>query len=62
MAKQYTPTTRPKADIDFENELRGAVAENQYKNYVLSLLFIDARKLGQMASRRLCLFQDEDIA
>ncbi len=35
-----------KADIDFEqqlwdaaNELRGAVAENQYKDYVLSLLF-----------------------
>lgn len=37
---------KPKADIDFEqelwnaaNELRGAVAENQYKDYVLSLLF-----------------------
>ena len=37
----------PKADIDFEkelwdvaNELRGAVAENQYKDYVLSLLFL----------------------
>lgn len=36
-----------KADIDFEqelwdaaNELRGAVAENQYKDYVLSLLFV----------------------
>jgi type I restriction enzyme M protein len=36
-----------KADIDFEkelwaaaNELRGAVAENQYKDYVLSLLFL----------------------
>jgi type I restriction enzyme M protein len=36
-----------KADIDFEqalwkaaNELRGAVAENQYKDYVLSLIFI----------------------
>jgi type I restriction enzyme M protein len=43
MAK--TKTT--KADIDFEqelwnaaNELRGAVAENQYKDYVLSLLFV----------------------
>ncbi len=39
--------TAPKADIDFEqqlwdaaNELRGAVAENQYKDYVLSLLFV----------------------
>lgn len=38
---------KPKADIDFENELwnaanelRGAVAENQYKDYVLSLLFL----------------------
>ena len=38
---------KPKADIDFEkelwdaaNELRGAVAENQYKDYVLSLLFV----------------------
>lgn len=37
----------PKADIDFEkelwqaaNELRGAVAENQYKDYVLYLLFL----------------------
>ena len=37
----------PKADIDFErdlwkaaDELRGAVAENQYKDYVLSLIFI----------------------
>ena len=36
-----------KADIDFEqelwkaaNELRGAVAENQYKDYVLSLIFL----------------------
>ncbi|MFA5816353.1 MAG: class I SAM-dependent DNA methyltransferase [Bacteroidales bacterium] len=41
MAKQI------KADIDFErelwtaaNELRGAVAENQYKDFVLSLLFL----------------------
>src|SRR6478735_11673348 len=39
--------TKLKADIDFEselwnaaNELRGAVAENEYKNYVLSLLFV----------------------
>ncbi len=38
---------KPKGDIDFENELwnaanelRGAVAENQYKDYVLSLLFV----------------------
>jgi len=44
MAK--TKGAAPKADIDFEqelwnaaNELRGAVAENQYKDYVLSLLF-----------------------
>jgi len=43
-AKKFNP--KPKADIDFEqelwdaaNELRGAVAENQYKDYVLSLLF-----------------------
>jgi type I restriction enzyme M protein len=40
-------TSKLKADIDFENELwnaanelRGAVAENQYKDYVLSLLFV----------------------
>jgi type I restriction enzyme M protein len=45
MAKVKKPS--PKADIDFEqelwdvaNELRGAVAENQYKDYVLSLLFL----------------------
>src|ERR1700748_584259 len=45
MAKEKT--AKPKADIDFEaelwnavNELRGAVAENEYKNYVLSLLFV----------------------
>ncbi len=42
-----TKNAAPKADIDFEqqlwdaaNELRGAVAENQYKDYVLSLLFV----------------------
>ncbi|MFD3001948.1 type I restriction-modification system subunit M N-terminal domain-containing protein [Pontibacter toksunensis] len=47
MAKNTTPTAKPKADINFENELwyaanelRGAVAENQYKDYVLSLLFV----------------------
>ena len=48
MAKSYKATNaKPKADIDFEeelwkaaNELRGAVAENQYKDYVLSLLFV----------------------
>lgn len=45
--KNTTTTTKPKGDIDFEkelwdvaNELRGAVAENQYKDYVLSLLFL----------------------
>jgi type I restriction enzyme M protein len=45
MAKEKT--AKPKGDIDFEselwnaaNELRGAVAENEYKNYVLSLLFV----------------------
>ena len=45
MAKSRT--SKLKADIDFENELwnaanelRGAVAENQYKDYVLSLLFV----------------------
>ncbi len=45
--KTNTTTTKPKGDIDFEkelwdvaNELRGAVAENQYKDYVLSLLFL----------------------
>jgi type I restriction enzyme M protein len=47
MAKQKPVAAKPKADIDFEselwgaaNELRGAVAENQYKDYVLSLLFV----------------------
>ena len=46
--KAPNPAATPKADIDFEkelwdvaNELRGAVAENQYKDYVLSLLFQD---------------------
>jgi len=45
MAKQSKSSA--KADIPFEdklwnaaNELRGAVAENQYKDYVLSLLFV----------------------
>ena len=40
-------TNHLKADIDFEkelwaaaNELRGAVAENQYKDYVLPLIFL----------------------
>ena len=43
MAKKNTSATPPKADIDFENdlwnpanELRGAVAENRYKDFVLS--------------------------
>lgn len=47
MAKKNTEINKPKADIDFEkelrnvaNELRGAVAENQYKDYVLSLIFL----------------------
>lgn len=47
MAKKTKEITKPKADIDFEkelwsvaNELRGAVAENQYKDYVLSLIFL----------------------
>lgn len=47
MAKQTKPKGAAKADISFEdklwnaaNELRGAVAENQYKDYVLSLLFV----------------------
>lgn len=47
MANKYTAVAKPKADIDFEkelwnvaNELRGAVAENQYKDYVLSLIFL----------------------
>ena len=48
MAKKKTEyKPKPKADIDFENELweaanelRGAVAENQYKDFVLSLLFV----------------------
>lgn len=47
MAKAKKENSKPKADIDFEqelwdaaNELRGAVAENQYKDYVLSLLFL----------------------
>jgi len=45
--KEKTYASKPKADIDFEselwgaaNELRGAVAENQYKDFVLSLLFV----------------------
>lgn len=47
MSKTKTAAPKPKADIDFEkdlwnvaNELRGAVAENQYKDYVLSLIFL----------------------
>lgn len=39
--------TQTKADINFEqelwkaaNELRGAVAENQYKDYILPLIFL----------------------
>ena len=43
--------TNTKANIDFEqelwnaaNELRGAVAENQYKDYVLSLLFVKRKR------------------
>ncbi len=47
MAKIKAEIAKPKADIDFEkelwnvaNELRGAVAENQYKDYVLSLIFL----------------------
>ncbi|MCC9167595.1 class I SAM-dependent DNA methyltransferase [Pontibacter harenae] len=47
MPKNTTLSAKAKADIDFENELwnaanelRGAVAENQYKDYVLSLLFL----------------------
>jgi type I restriction enzyme M protein len=38
---------KPTADIDFEkdlwdaaNELRGAVSENNYKNYILPLVFL----------------------
>ena len=45
--KANNTASKAKADIDFEkelwdaaNELRGAVAENQYKDYVLSLLFV----------------------
>lgn len=55
MAKAKKATA--KADIDFEqqlwdaaNELRGAVAENQYKDYVLSLLF--ARHLSERYAER----------
>ncbi len=47
MAKKKAEENKAKADIDFEkdlwnvaNELRGAVAENQYKDYVLSLIFL----------------------
>jgi type I restriction enzyme M protein len=47
MAKSKKDTVSARADIDFEkelwdvaNELRGAVAENQYKDYVLSLIFL----------------------
>jgi hypothetical protein len=45
--KTMTNNKQNNPDIDFEqelwkaaNELRGAVAENQYKDYVLSLIFI----------------------
>ena len=55
MAK--SKTTNTKGDIDFEqqlwdaaNELRGAVAENQYKDYVLSLLFV--RHLSERYAER----------
>lgn len=55
MAK--TQKTTAKADIDFEQqlwfaaiELRGAVAENQYKDSVLSLLF--ARHLYERFAER----------
>jgi type I restriction-modification system DNA methylase subunit len=47
MPKKDSSPAKARADIDFEkelwdaaNELRGAVAENQYKDYVLSLLFL----------------------
>ena len=47
MPKKTLSPAKARADIDFEkelwdaaNELRGAVAENQYKEYVLSLLFL----------------------
>jgi type I restriction enzyme M protein len=47
MPKKTSSPAKARADIDFEkelwdaaNELRGAVAENQYKDYVLSLLFL----------------------
>ena len=47
-AKKISKTTeKAKADIDFEkelwdaaNELRGAVSENNYKNYILPLVFL----------------------
>ena len=49
MAKNKTKPS--KADIDFENELwnaanelRGAVAENQYKDYVAFIAFFKAPK------------------
>lgn len=52
-----TKNLKPQADIDFEqqlwdaaNELRGAVAENQYKDYVLSLLFV--RHLSERHAER----------
>lgn len=57
MAKAAKKNTALKADIDFEqqlwdaaNELRGAVAENQYKDYVLSLLFV--RHLSERYAER----------
>lgn len=57
MAKATKKNTALKADIDFEqqlwdaaNELRGAVAENQYKDYVLSLLFV--RHLSERYAER----------
>ena len=47
MASQILHRNMAKADIDFEkelwdaaNELRGAVSENNYKNYILPLVFL----------------------
>ena len=52
--------TTTKADIDFEkelwdaaNELRGAVSENNYKNYILPLVFL------KHLSERFDIVQDE---
>lgn len=55
---------QPKADINFEqelwkaaNELRGAVAENQYKDYILPLIFL--KHVSERYELRRAILQDK---